>query len=78
MNVIESAAVLSDMGVADKNVLVTLQKQIANKVNGNNLFCPFCELDALTNRLLILVCNKLLFKREQEEKKRNKWVSFSR
>ena len=48
MNVIESAAVLSDMGVGDKKVLVTLQKHITNQLSGNEFFCPKRELDKLT------------------------------
>ena len=41
MSVIESAAVLSEMGVGDKKVLVTLQKHLKSNMSGNNIFAHF-------------------------------------
>ena len=41
MSVIETAAVLSDMGVGDKKMLGTLQKHIKTKFNGKEIFAPF-------------------------------------
>ena len=41
MTVIETAAVLSDMGVGDQKVLGILQKHIRMKYHGNNCFVLF-------------------------------------
>ena len=69
MNVVETAAVLSEVGVGDKKILNTLQKHLKAKFNGRQIFCPRRDLNRLTIRIPRIICNHTLFEREDGLKK---------
>ena len=76
MNVIETAAVLSEVGVGDKKILKTLQKHIKAKYNGREIFCPRRDLNSLTDRLPQIICNNTLFEKESGLKKESVGVAY--
>ena len=51
MSMVETAALLSDLGIGDKRMMSTLQQHIKVKFNGQQIFCPKRELKTLTCRL---------------------------
>jgi hypothetical protein len=65
MNAIETAAVLSEVGVGDKKILTTLHKHIKAKYNGRPIFCPKECLQSLTTRIPKMICNESLFEKEE-------------
>ena len=69
MTVVETAAVLSEVGVGDKKIMNTLQKHIKAKFNGHEIFCPHRDLNNLTARLPTMICNNTLFEKESGLKK---------
>ena len=76
MNVVETAAVLSEVGVGDKKILNTLQKHIKAKYNGREIFCPKKDLCTLTERIPTIKCNETLIERELGIKKENVGLSY--
>ena len=43
-------------------MLGTLQKHTKTKIKGKDIFCPFCQLNSLTERLSNLICNNTFLK----------------
>ena len=72
MNVIETAAILSDVGVADKKMMNTLHRHLKTKLNGNDIFCPKRDLSLLTTRLPKQTIKKELY--EKPDGSRNEVV----
>lgn len=75
MNEIETAALLSDVGVADKKVLRTLQRHLKVKLDGDYIFAKSKDLATLTSRLPRLTCTKISFEKEEGKKKETVWMS---
>ena len=75
MSTVETAALLSDLGIGDKRVLTTIQQHIKLKFNGKEIFCPKCDLKKLTHRLPKLKCFNTNFQKEVGIKKENIGVS---
>ena len=69
MSAIETAAVLSESGIADRKIYDVIQKHIKCKLNGHELFCPKRDLDELTSRLPKVECKSIQFERELDLKK---------
>ena len=68
MNAIETAALLSDMGVADKKVLVTLHRHMKYKTDGANLFASKKDIDTLTNRMPTIETSEPVYVKAPGEK----------
>ena len=64
MSVVETAAILSDVGVADKKMLSTFQKHLKVKLNGNDIFCTRRDLNTLTCHVPRLHCSTSSFQKE--------------
>ena len=69
MNVIETAAALSDVAVGDKKIMSTLNRHLKCKLNGHDLFCPKRELALLTSRLPKLNFSRYMFEKEKGDRK---------
>ena len=63
MNAIETAALLSDMGVTDKKVLVTLHCHMKYKTDGANLFASEKDIYMLTNHMSTIETNEPVYVR---------------
>ena len=75
MSVIETAAVLSEVGVADKFFLNTLQNHMKAKY-GHQIFCPHRDLNVLTSRLPKIICNETLVEKEEGIRKEGVGIAY--
>ena len=76
MSNIETASILSDLGVADKNIMSKLQRHLKVKLHGTNIFSTTKSLELLTEELPKLECKTLLCEKSRQYKKRTGRVSI--
>ena len=64
MNAVETAAILSDVGIADKKLLSTMHRHLKYKLGGDSIFAKKTDLIKLTSRLPLLTSRELEYEKE--------------